>query len=82
MTHIHPTMQQALKFFTGATMPFTDNPAFPHPDQDTDNVQAWPMNEAIAHAIKVLQNPQADQRARNYAATELEASWIQHEEQS
>ena len=38
---------------------FTVNPAFPHPDQDTDDVQAWPLSEAIAYALKVLKDPKA-----------------------
>lgn len=78
MDHLHPVMQQALGH-CGAAM-FTVNPAFPHPDQDSDDVQAWPLNEAIAYAMKVLKDPMADQRARNYAATELDAAWINHEE--
>ena len=81
MTHVHPTMQQAIKFFGGQTM-FTQNPAFPHPDQNTDDVQAWPLNEAIEYALKVLKDPKADQFSRNYAAGELDAAWINHEEQS
>lgn len=80
MNHIHPTMQQALKFFTGATMPFTVNPAFPHPDQEPDDVQAWPLDEAIAYALKVLKDPEADQFARNYAAGELDAAWVNYED--
>lgn len=58
---------------------FTANPAYPHPDQDSDNVAAWPLSEAIAYAIKTLHNPSADQHARNYAASELDAAWCQHE---
>ena len=61
---------------------FTVNPAFPHPDQDTDDVQAWPLDEAIAYALKVLKDPKADQFSRNYAAGELDAAWINHMEQS
>lgn len=80
MDHLHPVMQQCLGHFTGATM-FTVNPAFPHPDQDSDDVQAWPMQEAVAYAIAVLQNPNATQRDRNHAASELDAAWINHEEQ-
>ena len=79
MNHIHPTMQQALKFFTGATMPFTVNPALPHPDSDSEP-EAWPLDEAIAYALRVLKDPTADQFARNYAAGELDAAWINHEE--
>ena len=84
MDHLHPVMQQVLgQFFSGATMPgFTVNPAFPHPDQDSDQVQAWPLNEAIAYAIAVLHNPKADQFDRNYAAMQLDQAWGQHEEQA
>lgn len=83
MNHVHPTMQHALQFFTGASMPgFTVNPAFPHPDQDSDQVTAWPLDEAIAYALKVLKDPKADQHARNFAATELDVAWINHEEKS
>lgn len=80
---LHPIMQQALMNFTGATMNrhFTVNPAFPHPDQDSDQVQAWPLGEAIAHAIKTLHNQKADQFDRNYAAHQLDLAWCQHEEQ-
>jgi hypothetical protein len=83
MNHIHPTMQQALQFFTGASMPgFTVNPAFPHPDQDSDQVQAWSLGEAIRYAIKTLHDPKADQFGRNYAADQLEMAWCEHEEQA
>ena len=93
MNHVHPTMQQALaffqtgQFFTGAAMSvqrvrFTQNPAFPHPDQEPGDAPAWPLSEAIAYALKVLKDPKADQFSRNYAATELEVAWINHEEQS
>lgn len=79
-SHLHPVMQQALGHF-GATM-FTVNPAYPHPDQDSDQVQAWPLNEAIAYAIAVLHNPKADQFDRNYAAMQLDNAWGKHEEQA
>ncbi len=84
MSNLHPVMQQALgQFFKGATMPgFTVNPAFPHPDQDSDQVQAWPLDEAIAFAIKTLHNPKADQFDRNYAAHQLDLAWCQQEEQA
>lgn len=59
---------------------FTVNPAFPHPDQDPDQVPAWPLGEAIAYAIKVLHDPNATRHARNFAASELDAAWCQHEE--
>lgn len=81
MNHVHPTMQQALKFFGGKTM-FTVNPAFPHPDQEPGDAPAWPLSEAIAYALKVLKDPKADQFSRNYAAGELDAAWVNHEEQS
>ena len=81
MTNLHPVMQQALRSF-GATMHhFTVNPAFPHPDSD-DEPQPWPLDEAIAYALKVLKDPKADQHARNFAATELDIAWINHEEQA
>lgn len=79
MDHLHPAMQQALSHF-GATPMFTMNPAFPHPDQDSDQVQAWPLGQAIAYAIKTLHDPKADQFSRNHAASELDAAWCQHEE--
>ena len=82
MSNLHPVMQQALgQFFKGATMPgFTVNPAFPHPDQDSDQVQALPLDEAIAWALKVLKDPKADQFTRNQAASELDAAWVNHKE--
>ena len=80
MNHIYPTMQQALRSF-GAPQHFTVNPAFPHPDSEAEP-KAWPLNEAIAYALGVLRDPKADQFARNYAAGELDAAWINHEEQS
>ena len=82
MSNLHPIMQQALgQFFKGATMPgFTVNPAFPHPDQDSDQVKAWPLDEAIAYALKVLKDPNATQHARNFAARELDEAWCSHKE--
>lgn len=80
MSNLHPIMQQALGAF-GVTM-FTVNPAFPHPDQDPDKVEAWPLGEAIAYAIAVLHNPNANQFDRNYAAHQLDLAWCQHEEQA
>ena len=81
MNYIHPTMQQALRSFGAPMQHFTVNPAFPHPDSDGEP-QAWPLDEAIAYALKVLKDPKADQFTRNYAAGELDAAWINHEEQS
>ena len=83
MNHIHPTMQQALRYFGAPMQHFTVNPALPHPDSDSDvDPTPWPLDEAIAYALKVLKDPKADQFARNYAAGELDAAWINHEEQS
>lgn len=81
MNHVHPTMQQALRLFGAPMQHFTVNPAFPHPDSDGEP-QAWPLDEAIAYALKVLKDPNADQFTRNYAAGELDAAWINHEEQA
>lgn len=81
MNHIHPTMQQALRYFGAPMKHFTVNPALPHPDSDSEP-EAWPLDEAIAYALKVLKDPKADQFARNYAAGELDAAWINHEEQA
>ena len=61
---------------------FTVNPAFPRPDQHSDQVTAWPLDKAIAYALKVLKDPKADQHARNFAAKEPDVAWINHEEQS
>lgn len=55
----------------------TVNPAYPHPDQDPDNVPPMPLSEAIEWAIKVLRDPTADMWLRRKAADELEFS---HEE--
>lgn len=78
MDNVHPIMQKALVAF-GTNM-FTVNPAFPHPDQDSDQVQALPLDEAIAWALKVLKDPNADQFTRNQAASELDAAWVNHKE--
>jgi len=79
MNHIHPTMQQALRSFGAPMKHFTANPALPHPDSEAEP-KAWPLDEAIAYALRVLKDPKADQFARNYAAGELDAAWINHEE--
>jgi hypothetical protein len=60
---------------------FTVNPALPHPDSDSEP-QAWPLDEAIAYALRVLKNPDATQLQRQGAADELDAAWINHEEKA
>lgn len=83
MNHVHPTMQHALQFFTGATMPgFTVNPAFPHPDQDPDDAPLPTMAGAIEFARKVLKDPNADAFTRQRAAFDLLLAFENHEEQS
>ena len=81
MTNVHPTMQQALRYFGAPVQHFTVNPALPHPDSDSKPAP-WPLDDAIAYALKVLKDPEADQFARNYAAGELDAAWVNHEEQA
>ncbi|MEN9885732.1 MAG: hypothetical protein RL758_310 [Pseudomonadota bacterium] len=80
MDHLHPIMQQALGAF-GANMnrQFTVNPAFPHPDNNGET-EPWPLGDAIAYALKVLKDPNATQHAKNFAATELDLAWCNHEE--
>ena len=58
---------------------FTMNPAYPHPDQDSDP-PPQPLAEAIAWAVKVLRDPTADQWTRTRAADELQYSHDCHEE--
>lgn len=87
MNHVHPTMQQALQFFTGAAMSvqrvrFTVNPAFPHPDQNSDDAPVPTMAEAIEFARKVLKDPNADAFIRQRAAFDLLLAFENHEEQS
>ena len=53
---------------------FTMNPATPHPDDDREP-QPWPLEEAIAWAIKTLRDPLADQWTRTRAADELQYSF-------
>lgn len=50
------------------------NRAMPHPDDD-DEPQPWPLDEAIAHALRVLRDPAADTWARRYAADQLSFSY-------
>lgn len=58
---------------------FTMNPAFPHPDSDHEP-QPMPLDDAIMWAIKVLQDPTADQWTRQKAADELQFSFETLEE--
>jgi hypothetical protein len=81
MNYIHPTMQQALRSFGAPMQHFTVNPALSHPDSNSEP-QAWPLDKAIAYALKVLKDPKADQFTRNYAAGELDAAWINNEEKA
>ena len=55
------------------TFYFTANPAYPHPDSDSEP-PATPLNDAILWAIKVLRDPTADQWTRRKAADELQYS--------
>ncbi len=50
------------------------NRAMPHPDDD-DEPQPWPLDEAIAHALRVLRDPAADTWARRFAADQLSFSY-------
>lgn len=59
---------------------FTVNPAYPHPDDDSEPVPL-PLAEAIYHAAKVLNDPTADRWARTKAADELIYSFESQEEQ-
>lgn len=80
MTNLHPVMQQALRSFGANMYHFTANPAFPHPDSDGEP-QPLPLDEAIAWALRVLKDPNADQFTRNKAAEELDIAWINHDEE-
>jgi hypothetical protein len=52
-------------------MMFTQNPAFPHPDQDPDTVPLPTLLEAVDFARKVLNNEHADMWLRRRAAFDL-----------
>lgn len=80
MTNLHPVMQQALRSFGANMYHFTANPTFPHPDSDGEP-QPLPLDEAIAWALRVLKDPNADQFTRNKAAEELDIAWINHDEE-
>ena len=55
----------------------TANPALPHPDSEPD-ATPWPLDDAIAWAIKTLRAPYATHWDRMRAADELQYS---HESQ-
>lgn len=61
---------------------FTQNPAFPHPDQEPDDAPLPTMAEAIEFARKVLKDPNADLFARQRAAFDLQLAFENQEEQS
>lgn len=58
---------------------FTANPAFPHPDSDSEP-PAMPLDEAILWAIKTLRDPTADQWTRRKVADELAYSFETQED--
>lgn len=58
---------------------FTVNPAFPHPDDDSDTAP-MPLDEAIMWAIKTLRDPNADQWTRRKVADELTYSFEAQED--
>ena len=49
---------------------FTMNPAFPHPDDDSEP-PPMPLDDAIIWAIKTLRDPNADKWTRRKVADEL-----------
>lgn len=53
---------------------FTVNPAFPHPDSDSEPAP-MPLDDAILWAIKTLRDQTADQWTRRKAADELQYSF-------
>jgi hypothetical protein len=53
---------------------FTVNPAFPHPDDDSEP-QPMLLDDAILWAIKTLRDPTADQWTRRKVADELAYSF-------
>jgi hypothetical protein len=57
------------------------NRAMPHPDDD-DEPQPWPLDEAIAHALRVLRDPAADTWARRFAADQLSFSHESQQDQT
>lgn len=61
-------------------MSFTANPAYPHPDQDSDNVKPMELGKAVELALKVLRNPNAELWHRRAAADDLEFSYYSEAE--
>lgn len=57
------------------------NHAVPHPDDD-DEPQPWPLDEAIAHALRVLRDPAAGTWARRFAADQLSFSYESTQDQT
>jgi hypothetical protein len=57
------------------------NRAMPHPDDD-DEPQPWPLDEAIAHALRVLRDPAADTWARRFAADQLSFAYESAQDQT
>jgi hypothetical protein len=53
---------------------FTMNPAFPHPDDDSEPAP-MPLNDAIRFALRILKDPTATQWQRQKAADELQYSF-------
>lgn len=59
----------------------TADPAFPHPDQDTDNVPPPTLAEAVSLARKVLNDEKANMWIRRQAAFDLLLAMENHEEE-
>ena len=53
----------------------TLNPAYPHPDQEPDDVPPMELDDSIIWALKVLRDPTADMWLRRKAADELQYSF-------
>ena len=62
-------------------MMFTQNPAFPHPDQDPDTVPLPTLLEAVDFARKVLNNEHADMWLRRRAAFDLLLAYDNHKDE-
>lgn len=58
---------------------FTVNPAYPHPDDDSE-AEPMPLDQAIIWAIKTLRDQNADQWTRRKAADELAYSFEAQDE--
>jgi hypothetical protein len=57
------------------------NHAMPHPDDDSEP-EPWPLDEAIAHALHVLRDPNADTWARRFAADQLSFAYESTQDQT